>query len=613
MPAKICPERERLLAFQTGELAEGAADTVIEHLSACTSCQAVVGKLNSDEDPVAARLRVPPVEDPVLSEAACQSALARAKSLPKSQSSSPRPSEARGPAQNPGGKAGAPPRQRSAKARAKRKLGGYELQAKLGEGGMGTVFKAVQAKLDRVVAVKILAKRHLGNEEIVARFDREMKAIGRLNHPNIVQAFDAQESGGVRFLIMEYVDGEDFSMLVDRHGPLPIAEACELIRQAAEGLQYAHQHGMVHRDVKPSNLMLSGEGVVKILDLGLARLQDLPQGKEITSPGQVMGTPDFMSPEQFSDSRQVDIRSDVYSLGCALYKLLTGQAPFDGPEYSGNIQKFYAHLHEPVPPIRELRPEVPDELAQVLDRMLAKDPQERYATPAQVAQVIGQFASSANLTQLLKERLEPRVAPPVGAPAAGSTQNDLFLPIVDTNVGRSAPVSSKWTIWTTQLAARRWKPWKIAAAVGTSAAGLVLALGIVLSINRGGRETTVEVPDGSEIRVDADGAVDVTLPGQRRAAVHRSTTGDGTTTRPPGTAVPAQLPRCRAPSRATRSTSSAWAFHATVPCLHREAGIKRQGCGTWPPVGSCRPLRETRSTWIRSCSAMTGQLCSQAS
>ena len=209
----------------------------------------------------------------------------------------------------------------------------YQLLAKLGEGGMGAVYKALHTKLQKVVAIKVLPAGRMNDPQAVQRFEREMQAVGRLSHPNIVGAHDAGEHEGTNFLVMEHVAGIDLSELIRNVGPLPIADACELARQAAVGLQHAHEHDLVHRDIKPSNLMLAPDGQVKILDLGLARLHmgNLP---ELTSTGQMMGTLDYIAPEQTGDAHDVDIRADIFSLGATLYKLLTGVTPYSDPDPS---------------------------------------------------------------------------------------------------------------------------------------------------------------------------------------------------------------------------------------------------------------------------------------
>jgi serine/threonine protein kinase len=287
-------------------------------------------------------------------------------------------------------------------------LGSYVLLERLGEGGMGTVFKARNWKLGQVVAIKLIRKQRLDSTAAVTRFQREIRACARLNHPNIVRAFDADEVAGIHLLVMELVDGTDLGKLVKESGPLPVAQACEYIRQAALGLQHAHEHGLIHRDIKPSNLLLTRRAsslacppatgaskaacptdhMVKILDLGLARMthtasEDSPS--TLTESGAVMGTPDYLAPEQARQSHEVDIRADLYSLGCTLYFLLTGKAPFAG----GNLgEKLVKHqLDEPVP-VEQLRPEVPPEVAVIVRRLMAKKPQERYQTPAELEQAL---------------------------------------------------------------------------------------------------------------------------------------------------------------------------------------------------------------------------------
>ena len=300
------------------------------------------------------------------------------------------------------------------------RLGEYELLAKLGEGGMGAVYKARQVRLDKIVALKVLPKGHASDPQAISRFEREMKAVGRLDHTNIVRAMDARDIDGTTVLVMEYVDGLDLAQVVRRVGPLPIADACELVRQAAVGLQYAHQHGLVHRDIKPSNLMLtrgsapsspnrpqdalassSGGGVVKILDLGLAMLAAERAGKgELTASGEAMGTADYMAPEQAQDSHKVDVRADIYSLGCTLFNFLTGHAPFSGPKYESTMQKMMAHVETPPPPVRRFRDDVPQELEAMIQRMLAKDPAERFQRPGEVAEALAPFCSDAKLAGL---------------------------------------------------------------------------------------------------------------------------------------------------------------------------------------------------------------------
>ncbi len=253
-----------------------------------------------------------------------------------------------------------------------------------------------------------------------------MLAVGALNHPNVIQALDGGEADGRPFLVMELADGLDLHRLSVRRGPLAVADACELIRQAALGLQHVHEGGLVHRDVKPSNLFLTADGVVKVLDLGLARPRAVPPDPEagpITAPGQVMGTADFMAPEQGQDAQVADLRSDLYSLGCAFYKLLAGHAPFERPDLPTPTHKLRAHAGQDAPPLE--RTDLPAEVGALLRCLLARDPAERPATAAEVATALEPFAAGADLPDLVRHaRRVPSGGTTVATPrpAAPSTR-----------------------------------------------------------------------------------------------------------------------------------------------------------------------------------------------
>ncbi|MDA0808609.1 MAG: serine/threonine-protein kinase [Planctomycetota bacterium] len=264
-------------------------------------------------------------------------------------------------------------------------------------GGMGMVFKAIHRTMNRVVAVKMISRQMLGSVDLVKRFQREVRVAATLEHPNIVRAYDADETRGVNFLVMEYVRGDNLSRIVRTSGPLPLDKAVDCIRQAAVGLQHAHERGIVHRDIKPGNLLLSDQGVVKILDLGLAHIDEsLSQNPaedaendsgrpyvsrtELTAAGTVLGTASFMAPEQSLDAHLVDFRSDIYSLGCTLYYLLTGDTPYTG---STVFKVFVEHREADVPSLRDKRPDVPDSLDAVFHRMVAKKPEERFQSIAE--------------------------------------------------------------------------------------------------------------------------------------------------------------------------------------------------------------------------------------
>ncbi len=269
-------------------------------------------------------------------------------------------------------------------------VGPYVLLDRLGEGGMGQVFKARHRHMQRTVALKVIRKERLAHPGAVERFYREVQAAAQLHHPNIVVAFDAGPAGNTHYFAMEFVDGPDLARLVRESGPLPPGRACEYARQAALGLQHAHERGLVHRDVKPANLLVGGDGsatpVVKILDMGLALLHSPGEReKGLTQTGQVMGTPEYLAPEQALDARTADARSDLYGLGCTLYYLLAGRAPFRGETLTQVLLKHQMARPEE-PPGGWGR--IPDGVRVVLRRLLAKQPADRYQTARDVAEAL---------------------------------------------------------------------------------------------------------------------------------------------------------------------------------------------------------------------------------
>jgi serine/threonine protein kinase len=275
---------------------------------------------------------------------------------------------------------------------------GYTILEQLGQGGMGQVFKARQERLDRIVALKVI-RQDRQDTEAVRRFQREAQAAAKLSHPNIVIVHDFDQVGDNCFIAMEYVEGTDLYHMVKEEGPLPPPRACDYVRQVALGLQHAHERGLVHRDIKPANLLVAGvqlgasqkaadspPGVVKILDMGMALLQGV--GKDsvhVGADGGLMGTPDYMAPEQAMDFRQVDIRADLYSLGCTFYYLLTGRPPFD--EYP-LMRKMMMHQQGTVRPVWELRSSIPPEIDAIVQKLLAKKPENRYQTPAELIDAV---------------------------------------------------------------------------------------------------------------------------------------------------------------------------------------------------------------------------------
>ncbi len=273
-------------------------------------------------------------------------------------------------------------------------LGSYRLLELLGEGGMGRVFKAKHLRLGRDVALKVIRKEKLSNPAVVGRFRQEIHAAAQLSHPNVVLAFDAEEAGdGGLCLSMEYVEGIDLTKHVRAKGPMSIPAACDAIRQAATGLQHAFERGLVHRDVKPSNLLLTPRGQVKLLDLGLALLHDPTfaggeNATRVTQDGFVLGTPDFLAPEQAQNSTAVDIRADVYSLGATLFYLVTGRVPYEGKTAT---EKLLKHVTEPPPSVRNYLPDAPPQLDQLIAWFMAKRPEDRPQMPSVVAQALVPF------------------------------------------------------------------------------------------------------------------------------------------------------------------------------------------------------------------------------
>jgi tetratricopeptide (TPR) repeat protein len=361
------PGPERLRAFGLGQLGAEEAARVREHVDHCPDCRRMLAEVTDDTLPNR-------------SEAA-GSAGAEAETMPPPAAAAALPPPAGGSAAPPEDAEIPPPLRDHPR---------YRVLELLGAGGMGTVYKAEHRLMERTVALKVISHTLSWRKDMVSRFHREVKAAARLAHPNIVAALDAEQAGDVHFLVMEFVEGTDLARLVARHGPLPVAEACDYARQAALGLEHARELGMVHRDIKPHNLMRTPKGVIKILDFGLALFSGRtgPASSTPTGLGTILGTVDYMAPEQAEDAHAADSRSDIYSLGCTLYFLLTGVPPYPGGSL---VQKIMSHAERDLTPVTVLCPGAPRGLVGVIGRMTAKDPESRFQTHAQVAAALAPF------------------------------------------------------------------------------------------------------------------------------------------------------------------------------------------------------------------------------
>jgi len=414
---KSHPSREELAAFSVGKLDAAASSQIEQHLADCKACCELLDSMPVD-DTVFGLLRKDKLEKTVTNEHSkdADNEVELAPTIvPEGELETQPPQEGMTPYTKLGEDGLDLPTDLQNHPR-------YKIVALLGRGGMGDVYRAEHTVMNRAVALKVIKPQLIQNESAVSRFRREVQAAARLTHPNIVTAFDAEQAGDLHYLVMEFVDGTDLDEIVRKHGALSVEKACDYMQQAASGLQHAHELGMVHRDIKPHNLMVEESGstasgsseVLKILDFGLANFaseataevledsnDETPVPSEtlhqLTQMGAMMGTPDYIAPEQAQDAHSVDIRADIYSLGCTFYTLLTGKAPFSGGSVTDKIK---AHAEDVAKPLAELRSDVPEEVQRIIHKMMAKEANERYQTPAEVAEALAAW----------KKSLQPRSA-----------------------------------------------------------------------------------------------------------------------------------------------------------------------------------------------------------
>ncbi|TWU42129.1 serine/threonine protein kinase [Novipirellula artificiosorum] len=371
-----CLANEDLRRVLLGQLPKEQFDSAISHLDRCDACRMAVEQLENLAENRGAGI----VSDPFQAESACQVALNRMMERPKSNLSftTPLPCETLGP---------------------------YRLLRTLGIGGMGTVYLAEHQRLKRQVAVKLLPRERVNQPGWLDRFEREMTTIAALEHPNVVRATDAGHQEGWHYLVMEYLDGMDVGRIAHRVGQLPIADACEIVRQAALGLAHVHELGLVHRDIKPSNLMLTRSGQIKLLDLGLVLAGDDPLTLDdrLTTVGHLMGTMGYMAPEQLMDSRDVDSRADLYSLGATLYRLIAGHPPHSRTRGVGS--HVLAITSTPPKPLDAIREETPPEIVELVREMLSLERDQRPENASHVAERLRERSHPHSLKQVLREAL----------------------------------------------------------------------------------------------------------------------------------------------------------------------------------------------------------------
>jgi formylglycine-generating enzyme required for sulfatase activity len=401
------PPADVLRQFGLGKLTGDSSATILSHLEQCTTCREQVAALSGDSfldrlRAAAGRSVTPMPDKPVdnlREKTVTQPGRSSIPGLPPELANHPQ----------------------------------YEVVKELGRGGMGVVYLARNRHMDRLEVLKVMGQEVLAREGARQRFEREIKSAARLNHPNVVAAHSVLPLEGLLVFAMEYVEGQDLAEVVKARGPLPVANACYYTHQAALGLEHARDKGMVHRDVKPQNLILARDRkkhVVKVLDFGLAKATSEKGGQcELTGEGKMLGTPQYIAPEQIDDASTADTRADIYSLGCTLYYLLSGSPPFAG---NSLLAILHAHHSKEAVALNEVRPEVPEGLAAVVRKMMAKDPAQRYQTPGEVAQALVPFikagakpaavagqppAAGARSADVWKQLAAPAAAAPAAEPA----------------------------------------------------------------------------------------------------------------------------------------------------------------------------------------------------
>ena len=377
----VCPLAEELTLFSLGRMSYENMESVAKHLMACVVCENLLDELHrtnvDSTDDLIAALRAPMDAEPFSQEDCCEIVMSVSEFVAKRLA---------------GQRVGSEPVAGTI-------MGCCRLDEPLAYGSFGTVYRAIDLESSELRAVKVLSRFRFGDERIEARFDREAELLLALDHPNIVKVFQRGRQDGVPFLVMEMIDGVSLSALMRLVGKIDLPDACQLVCQVALGLQHASAKGVIHRDIKPSNIMLSWAGSVRVLDFGLAVMTfDESPSKRLTESGQVLGTPDYIAPEQVKDSRKADLRSDLYSLGCVFYELLSGKPPFR--DLRSTLAKMRAHRREHPVPIELVAHSIPAEIASLIGSLLAKAPDDRPQSPTEVISVLQPWLAKSDLPSL---------------------------------------------------------------------------------------------------------------------------------------------------------------------------------------------------------------------
>lgn len=490
-----CPTSEHLRQWITCPIDDDQTQEILNHITTCQQCEGVVERLEAEHPPVMRALGELASDAEQIPAAELSRILASIDKLPDLRDGS----------------------NRKERPLPRKTIRSYELRALIGSGGMGDVFSAYHPELDRLVAIKLLPPHRHGSTKDIDRFRRERKALAGLDHPNIVRAIDAGEEEGIDFLVMELVDGVDANSLHQDGQTISVANACEIARQTAIGLQYIYEQGMIHRDIKPSNLIIDRNGVVRILDLGLARYSDSFASKPaMTETGQLMGSIDFMAPEQARDSRRVNILADIFSLGATCFKLLSGRTVL-GDQLSA-MDKVVALSSGSTPDVSECVQHVPDAVCNILQKMLEWDATQRYQEPNDVALALEPYCENADLRTLVQNTISSsyhatisisKIDTPVDGRWLEESPSELVpLPILEEVEKESSTSPTGLSAFKTEEIVQRWEKdqssladkkrpssnpfwkWSFVGSVAT-----MVLLAVVITISTNGGEIRIECSD----------------------------------------------------------------------------------------------------------------------